>query len=190
MDHADLVPLFLRFGGRRVLVVGAGTVGTKKARDFVDAGAKVTVVAREASDEVKALAASGKVALALRPFETRDVNDAHLVVSATGDGGVQAAVFAAADARGTFVLAVDDPAHGSAASGAVVRRPPFLVAISSSGELPAMSRLLREILEAVLPEERWISAARALRARWKREKVPMSDRFEDLLRSLTEKPPR
>lgn len=181
----DLLPLFLRMKDRRVLVVGAGSIGTKKAADFAGAGARVTVVAREASAEMTAMAAAGRVVLVLRDFDDRDVDGVHLVVSATGDAGVQARIFAAADARGTFVLAVDDPAHGSAASGAVVRRPPFLVAISSSGEAPALSRLIREIVEAALPEDRWVDAARELRTKWKREKTPMNERFAELLRAIT-----
>ena len=64
------------------------------------------------------------------------------------------------------------------------RRPPFLVAISSSGEAPALSRLLREVIEGALPAPRWIAAARALRAEWKRDGTPMADRFPALVRKV------
>jgi len=38
------------------------------------------------------------------------------------------------------------------------------------------------VLESALPTERWIAEARALRAEWKRDAVPMADRFPALVR--------
>ncbi|MGH7328541.1 MAG: precorrin-2 dehydrogenase/sirohydrochlorin ferrochelatase family protein [Polyangiaceae bacterium] len=186
MDPSRLLPIFLDVQDRDVLVVGAGSVAARKIADFTDAGARVHVVAIEAIAEIEARAKNREIRLDLRSFEDRDVDDAWLVVSATGDPAVEARVHAAAEARKKFVIAVDDLASGSAASGAVIRRPPFVVAISSSAELPAMTRLLREILERALPEDRWIRAARDLRAKWKREKAPMASRFEELVRAVSE----
>lgn len=169
-----------------MLVVGAGNVAARKVRDFIEAGAKVRVVATAAIPEIEARAKNGEIRLDLRSFEDRDVDDAWLVVSATGAPDVEARVYTAAEHQKKFVIAVDDLASGSAASGAVIRRPPFVVAISSSAELPAMTRLLREILERALPEDRWIREARDLRAKWKRQKTPMASRFEELVRAVSD----
>jgi siroheme synthase-like protein len=103
------------------------------------------------------------------------------------DAAVQRAIADDAEARHLFVLAIDDPEHGSAMSGAVVRRPPFVIAISSSAEVPALTRLVREVIECALPEDRWIAAARQLRARWKREKTPMASRFGELLADFSKR---
>jgi uroporphyrin-III C-methyltransferase / precorrin-2 dehydrogenase / sirohydrochlorin ferrochelatase len=172
----DLYPLFLRLRDRRVLVVGGGTVATRKVAELVDAGAHVIVVAPETAIE--------GVEVRRRPFQESDLDDVWLVIAATNDSEVNAAVASAAESRRIFVNAVDDPPNASAFFGAVIRRAPFLVAISSSGELPAMSRLIREILESVLPEERWIERARALRREWKAKKTPMSERFGQLVRAI------
>ncbi|MDB4998416.1 MAG: siroheme synthase, partial [Myxococcaceae bacterium] len=181
----DLVlPLFLRVAGRGVVVFGAGSIATRKIAELVEAGAQVRVVSPDASDEVKALAAAGRVTWTARGYEKADLDDAWLVVSATDDAVVQRAIFDDAEARRLFVLAIDDPQHGSAMSGAVVRRPPFVIAISSSAEVPALTRLVREIIERALPEDRWIAAAKELRARWKRDKTPMASRFGELLRDF------
>lgn len=195
MDPSRLLPLFLDLHDREVLIVGAGPVAARKIADFVDAGARVRVVAPSAIDEIESRAKIGEIRLDLRSFEDADVNGAWLVVSATGAPEIEARVYAAAQAEKKFVIAVDDLASGSAASGAVIRRPPFVVAISSSAELPAMTRLLREVLERALPEDRWIRAARDLRAKWKREKTPMASRFEELVRAVSDarsdaQPPR
>jgi len=179
-----LLPLFVRLSGRSVLVVGAGSVAERKLVELLDAGARVVVVSPEATPAVAELSSTGRVRWERRGFAEEDAVGRYLIVSATGDAAVQRAVFAAGEARSTFVLAIDDPDHGSAYGGAIVRRQPF----SSAAEAPALSRLLREIIEKILPEDRWVQAARALRARWKREGTPMGSRFEELVRSFRDEP--
>jgi siroheme synthase-like protein len=186
----SLFPVFLKLADRAVLVVGAGPVTERKVEALLEAGARVRLVAPEATADLRRLADEGRLQWVPRRFEERDVDDAWLVVSATGDPETQRRVTAAAEARRAFVLAVDDPPNASAYSGAVVRRPPFLVAISSSGATPALTRVLREIIEQVLPGDRWVEEARALRRRWVADSTPMGERFGDLVRHLKVAPPR
>jgi siroheme synthase-like protein len=181
---ASTFPIFLDLHDRDVLVVGAGEIASRKIQDLVAAGARVRVVAPKSHAAVEELAAKNKIAIERRAFEEKDVDGVWLVVAATGDPNVESLVFSAAESRRIFVLAVDDPAHASAASGSVIRRHPFIVSISSSGEVPAMTRLLREVLERVLPEDTWIQKARELRAQWKRSSTPMASRFEELVRAV------
>ena len=179
-----LYPLFLLLGGRSVVVLGAGVVAERKIEELIAAGAEVRVVAPEATDRVRALAAASSLTWEDRAFVPTDLDAVWLVVSATGDAEVQRRIFEEAEARQVFVLAVDDLPHGSAYGGAVIRRPPFIVSISSSAEAPALTRLLREVIEQALPDDRWVTAARTLRARWKSEKTPMASRFGELLRAF------
>ncbi len=180
-----LYPLFLLLGGRAVVVLGAGLVAERKIEELIGAGAKVRVVAPEATERVRALAAGSALAWEKRAFSPSDLDGAWLAVSATGDADVQRRIFEEAEARQLFVLAVDDLPHGSAYGGAIIRRPPFIVSISSSAQAPGLTRLLREVIEQALPDERWVAAARELRARWKKEKTPMTSRFAELLRQFT-----
>jgi siroheme synthase-like protein len=183
-DEASLHPLFLKLEGRAVLVVGAGEVAERKIRTLLDANARVRVVAPEATEGVRQLAASGAIEWQARAFEETDVDGVWLVFAATDDGRAQRRVAAASEARTTFCVAIDDPANASAYSGAIVRRPPFLVAVSSSGQTPALTRLVRELIEELLPGQDVVETAAALRARWQAEKKPMGERFEELLEEL------
>ena len=182
--EAELLPLFLKLEGRDVLVVGAGEIALRKIEALVQARARVRVVAPDATEGVKLLAQQGRVAWSQRGFEEADADGAWLVVAATSDAQVQVRAAAAAEGRHVFCLAVDDPANASAYSGAVVRRPPFAIAISSGGATPALTRLVREIVEQALPGDEWVEHARKLRDRWQKEGTPMADRFAQLLREL------
>lgn len=183
-DGANLLPLFLKLEGKLALVVGAGAVAERKIASLLDVGARVRVVAPEASEAVKRFAEEGRVEWRARAFEDADVGDAWLVYVATSNPDVQRAVASAAEARRVFCVAVDDPPNASAYSAAVVRRPPMVVAISSSGAAPALTRLLREVIEHMLPADEWIRRAEELRAQWLRDGTPMADRFAQLVREI------
>jgi siroheme synthase-like protein len=182
--QAGLFPLFLKVEGRAVLVIGAGAVAEGKIASLLAAGARVRVVAPSATEAVRRLAREGRVEWREGPFEEGDADGAWLVIAATSDPDAQRAAAAAALSRRVFVIAVDDPGNASAYSGAVVERPPFTVAISSSGSTPALTRLLREIIEDLLPGDAWVEHAKRLRAAWRAEGTPMGDRFAELVRAF------
>jgi uroporphyrin-III C-methyltransferase/precorrin-2 dehydrogenase/sirohydrochlorin ferrochelatase len=99
---------------------------------------------------------------------------------------VNRAVAAAAEDRGVFVNAVDDPAPASAYTGGVFRRGGITIAVSTEGRAPALAGLLREALEAVIPEEvaSWVEEAQRLRQRQKADGIPMGRRRPLLLEAL------
>lgn len=179
----ELYPVFLKLAGLRVVVVGGGNVAASKLAGLVAAGADITVVAPAICGEIRARG----VALVEREFSAADLDGARWVVAAATPA-VNREVAAAAHARGLFVNAVDDVASASAYLGGVVKKGPALLAISTRGLAPALAGLLREALEAVLPDdvERWLEVAQAARTAWKRDGVPMAQRRPLLLRALNE----
>jgi uroporphyrin-III C-methyltransferase/precorrin-2 dehydrogenase/sirohydrochlorin ferrochelatase len=168
------------------VVVGGGPVAAGKLDGLLEAGARVTVIAPVISAPIRARAVgNGRIALVHRGFTASDLDGARWVVAAATPE-VNRGVAAAAAARGLFVNAVDDVASASAYLGGVVRRGPAVVAISTGGLAPALAGLLREALDAVLPEdlERWIDLAITVRADWKRTGTPIAERRPLLLRAL------
>ncbi len=79
----NLFPMFLKLEGRQCLVVGAGKVGEPKIGGLLETGARIRVVALEASPAVREWARSGKIDLDLRPFMADDLDGAFLAVVAT-----------------------------------------------------------------------------------------------------------
>src|SRR5262249_58537423 len=85
-----------------------------------------------------------------------------------------------------FVKGVDDRRNASAYLGGVVRRDGVTIAISTSGDAPALAGLLREGIDALLPDDlaRWSAAARDVRREWKANGTPMAERRPRLLEAL------
>jgi siroheme synthase-like protein len=180
-QNDPLFPSFLKLGGRSVVLVGGGAVAVAKHASLVAAGARVTVVA----PAIDARLRQPGTMLVERGFQPADLDGAWFVVAAATPA-VNQRVAAAAEERRLFVNAVDDVSAASAYAGGVVRRGPVTVAVSTGGGAPALAGLLREALEAVLPEdlERWLTTARELRPGWRAERVPMEARRPLLLEAL------
>ena len=174
---ADMFPIFVDLNGRRVVVVGGGTVAASKLSALLAARAHLVVVAPEVCP---AIVATG-VSVERRPFRPADLDGTWFVIAAATPT-VNQAVAEAAHARRIFVNAVDDPGHASAYLGGVVRRASVTVAISTDGDAPALAGLLREGLDALLPADvdTWCRLGRDLRRDWKADGVPI-DRRRPLL---------
>jgi uroporphyrin-III C-methyltransferase/precorrin-2 dehydrogenase/sirohydrochlorin ferrochelatase len=140
-------PVVLDLDGRRCVVVGGGTVAEHKARGLLEAGAAVTVIAGEVTDGIAALCARGNAAVVARPYAEGDLAGAFLVIAATDDPSVNARVHAEAKQRAVLLNAVDDAAHCDFAAPSVLRRGDLTIAVSTSGQAPALARRVRELLE-------------------------------------------
>ncbi|MBH8420005.1 siroheme synthase CysG, partial [Klebsiella pneumoniae] len=87
-----------------------------------------------------------------KTFDPQQLDDVFLAIAATDDNALNAAVFAEADKRRVLVNVVDDQPRCSFIFPSIIDRSPLVVAVSSSGQAPALARLLREKLEAMLPQ--------------------------------------
>jgi uroporphyrin-III C-methyltransferase / precorrin-2 dehydrogenase / sirohydrochlorin ferrochelatase len=179
----DPYPVFLRLNGREVLVVGAGNVAAGKLDGLLASGARVTVVAPRVADELR----RPGVRIEEREFSAEDLDGKWFVVAAAPPE-VNRAVARAAESRGVFVNAVDDTDSASAWLGGVLRKGGITAAISTGGRSPALAGLLREALEALIPDdvESWARVALELRVHWKADAVPVGLRRPLLLRALNE----
>jgi siroheme synthase-like protein len=178
-----LFPVFLKLVNRPVLVIGGGQVATAKLAALQQAGARVTVV----SPKVAPAIVGAGVRVVRRPFRAADLNGQWFVVSAATPA-VNRAVARAAERRGIFVNAVDDPQHASAYLGGIVRKSGVTIAVSTDGAAPALAGLLREGLDAVLPADidRWMDVAHHARTSWRAKRTPMERRRPMLLRALNQ----
>jgi precorrin-2 dehydrogenase/sirohydrochlorin ferrochelatase len=155
-------PVNLLVEGLECLVVGGGPVAARKAEGLRRCGARVHVVAPAVGDEVRSLP---EVTWDERTYRAGEAAAYRLVMAATDDPEVNAAVFRDGQGSGAWVNAADDPAHCSFTLPSVARRGPLTVAISTGGHSPALAVWLRahvdeemgpeyEVLLGLLSDER------------------------------------
>jgi siroheme synthase-like protein len=150
-----MLPLALDLTGRDVVVLGAGRIGTRKAAQLVEAGAKVRVIATE----LLAPLPEGVTSFEQRPWSPEDLEGSWLVVSAVADGRVNDAVVAEANRRGIWLNVVDDPERSSFYFAALHRAGDVVLAVSTEGAAPALSSVLRDRLAEALPASTASTAA-------------------------------
>ncbi|HVV31276.1 MAG TPA: uroporphyrinogen-III C-methyltransferase [Mycobacteriales bacterium] len=143
-------PLLLDLTGRRVLVVGAGVVAARRIPGLVGAGADVTVVAPEHLPVIAAAA----VTLVTRPYRHTDVDGAWLVLAATDDESVNAAVAADAEAAGIWCVRADagDASAAWTPAVATVELPGgrATVAVGTDPADPRRAAALRDAIRLLL----------------------------------------
>jgi siroheme synthase-like protein len=149
MSRSPQFPINLELAGKPCLVVGAGAIALRKARQLAASGAAITVVAPEVHEGFADLDAT----VHQREFTPDDVTGQRLVITATGVRAVDQAVFDTADSQGIWVNSADDPERCTFTLPAVLRRGSVMVTTSTAGTSPALASWLRnELAERIGPE--------------------------------------
>jgi precorrin-2 dehydrogenase/sirohydrochlorin ferrochelatase len=123
----------LRLSGRRCLVVGGGDVGLEKVEGLLACGGDVTLVAPEAIEPLRELAAEGSIRWERRGYGPGDLEGTFMVVAATSDTEVNIRVFEDAERRAMLVNVVDVPPLCNFILPAIIRTGPLAIAISTAG---------------------------------------------------------
>jgi siroheme synthase-like protein len=179
-------PIMLDLTDVPVLVVGGGRIAQRKVEGLLRAHADVTVVAPRIEDGLRALS----VRITEKAYEPSDLDHVRLVITATDEAAVNAAVAADATRRGIWVNSADDPANCTFTLPAVARDGDVTVAVATGGASPALSSHLRGEIEAWLVEIRAGDAATTLAVQRSQlhaagestESVDWSDRVRAALR--------
>ena len=143
----SLFPMFMKLRGRECLVVGGGKVGEPKIGGLIDTGARVHVVALEASSQVREWADAGTIGLELCPFSAGDLDGKFLVVAATPSTSLNNLIYREAQLRGIPCNVVDVPELCDFFYPAVVQRGDLQIAISTAGQSSSLAQKLRQQLE-------------------------------------------
>jgi len=118
-------PVFLDLRGQQCVVIGAGETAAAKARELAEAGAEVRTIG--AAD-----------------YRTGDLAGARLAIDVSGDAGIGRQIRADADAAGVLLNIMDKPRECDFIAPAILQRGPLQVAVSTSGESPALAQAVRD----------------------------------------------
>ncbi|MEH3133063.1 MAG: uroporphyrinogen-III C-methyltransferase [Mycolicibacterium neoaurum] len=147
-DNAYLVGL--RLEGRKVVVVGGGTVAQRRLPLLVAAGADVHVITLAATPAVEAFGdSSATVTVTLRAFRDEDLDGAWYALAATDDPEVNAAIVAGADRRRIFCVRADIAREGTAVTPASFEYEGLSVGVLASGEHRRSAAIRSAIHEAL-----------------------------------------
>jgi len=140
-------PVCLDIRNRNCLVVGGGSVGTRKVMMLLACGANVTVVSPVATEKLRELFNNDAAELKERPFKISDLDGQFLVIGATDNQDLNRQIHAEAERRGLLCNIADRPEACNFILPSIVNRGDLIIAISTSGKSPAFAKKLRKHLE-------------------------------------------
>lgn len=143
-DNAYLVGL--RLAGKKVVVVGGGTVAQRRLPLLVASGADVHVITIDATPAVEAIEG---ITLTMRPFRDGDLEGAWYVIAATDDPAVNAAIVEEAESRRVFCVRADVAIEGTAVTPATFDYEGLSVGVLAGGEHRRSAAIRSAIHEAL-----------------------------------------
>ncbi|MBN1435997.1 MAG: bifunctional precorrin-2 dehydrogenase/sirohydrochlorin ferrochelatase [Sedimentisphaerales bacterium] len=142
-----LYPIFIDLSNRQVVVIGGGNIATHKVQSLLATKAEIVVIAPQLTTELQQLAQQNRITTHQRPYQSGDLDSAHLVICATNQPDINQRVRADADAIRVFCNVVDDPQHCSYYTPSVAQQGPLTLAVSTTGICPSLAKRLRQQLQ-------------------------------------------
>jgi uroporphyrin-III C-methyltransferase/precorrin-2 dehydrogenase/sirohydrochlorin ferrochelatase len=136
----------LRLTGKKVVVVGGGTVAQRRLPLLIASGADVHVISRSATRSVEAMTG---ITLALREYRDGDLDGAWYAIAATDDPRVNEAVVAEAESRQVFCVRADIAVEGTAVTPATFSYAGLSVGVLAGGEHRRSAAIRSAIREAL-----------------------------------------
>jgi precorrin-2 dehydrogenase/sirohydrochlorin ferrochelatase len=146
-------PVNLDIKDRHCLVVGGGSVASRKVKTLLECGANVTVVSLKFTDALTDLEQNKGIILVKRPYKTSDLDEKFLVIGATNDEKLNRRINADAEKRNMLCNIADVPDICNFILPSIIRRGDLCIAISTSGKSPAFAKKLRKDLEKKFGDE-------------------------------------
>ena len=180
-------PMFADLQGRLCVVVGGGLVAQRKVTTLLSYGARITVVSPTVTRRLARYAAQRRIRYVARTFRPADLAGSCLVYGATNDERINHSVSQTAQRARIFANIVDQKPLCSFIAPAIFRRGELVVAFSTGGASPTVSKLLRRDLTATVGRDyaRLVRLLGGLRGIAKRRLPSYNDRkryFDRLVR--------
>nr|WP_255017070.1 siroheme synthase CysG [Psychrobacter sp. PraFG1] len=135
-----------------VLIVGGGEVAQRKADLLSRAGACITILAPQISQEIHQLLSDERHTLITAHYDKKYIDGKRIVIAGTDDEALNHQVHADCKALNIPVNVVDTPPLCDFIFPAIVDRNPIVIGISSNGKAPVLARLTRARLETLIPQ--------------------------------------
>jgi len=149
---SNYFPAYVDLKGKDILVIGGGRVATRKVKKLLEFTENITVVSPEVTKELEKLIRKRKLKWIKRKFKPLDLKGRFLVIVAVDDIRLQKRVFELCEKKRILCNSVDSPKYCNFIFPSIIKKGDLLISISTSGKVPALSRVLREKIEECLPK--------------------------------------
>jgi precorrin-2 dehydrogenase/sirohydrochlorin ferrochelatase len=144
-------PVFLDLRQKNCLVVGGGQVGERKVKTLQACGARVRLVSRDLTPYLSREIREKRVSFVSGSYQAGLLEGCFLVIGATDDPQVNRRISSDARQRGLLCNIADSPEECNFILPSLLERGDLLIAVSTSGQSPALAKKIRRQLEREFP---------------------------------------
>ena len=143
----------LNLKGRNILVVGAGTEGTKRIKSLSKHDCKIIIISETVNESLYEIEGKNNPIILIRrkiedPNILDEFNDIFIVFASTNDPFLNKKIIEKAKEKGILSYSIDDPAASDFFFTSIINIDEIIqVAISTSGKSPLMSKIIRDRIE-------------------------------------------
>ena len=159
------LPVMLNVTNKKVLIVGGGKIGTRKAISLYEAGALITCLSVDFTHELEGM--SGKIVLKNKSFEDRDITAYFLVIAATNEVETNKKVYELCSERNILCQTVDRYNESDFDFLATHKWQDLVIAVSTYGKAPKFSKDLIKALSETISEEQLLQLGKEITEREK-----------------------
>lgn len=161
----EYLPIFVNLNQQPVLVIGGGIVAARKVELLIRAGAKITVISKKLCSFLIELLSQNKIIWLNTSFQKKHVKNILLIIAATNNNKLNKKISEISKKKLILVNVVDDKPKCSFIFPSILDRSPLLIAISSNGLSPILTRIIKEKLEIFFPQK--ISKVVEIAGKWR-----------------------
>lgn len=146
-------PMFVDLKGKKIIVIGGGKVAYRKVTKLLPFEAEITVIAPDICFEIQELLNdNSNLILKNRNFETEDIKNAFLVISATNNNSTNQQVAQICKSQNIPINSVDDIENCTFLFPALIKKESLVIGCSTSGKVPDIAAFIKNAIEQDLPQ--------------------------------------
>ncbi len=146
-------PAFLNLTNKKILIIGGGKIAADKIEKLLDFTQDITILAPALGDRTKDLIIKHDLALIQRTYQKGDIDEFFLVIVAVDDLELQKDIFQEAQNKKILVNSVDSTEYCDFIFPSYIKEKDLIIAFSTSGASPALSKYLRRAIQKLLPPD-------------------------------------
>ncbi|MGL4606165.1 MAG: precorrin-2 dehydrogenase/sirohydrochlorin ferrochelatase family protein [Eubacteriaceae bacterium] len=175
-----MLPLLFNLKNKRILVVGAGKIGTKRVEILLENGGQVFCLGLEFSDRIKEIQNSN-LKFIKKKYEPKDLRGMALVVVATNDKQLNARIKKDAEELGILCNRSDAPEDSDFIFPGTLRRGELSISVCTEGASPSLTKSILKDL-AVQYDESYIERIKRLKEC--RKRILKENKEREILREM------
>ncbi len=146
-------PMFVDLKGKKIIVIGGGKVAYRKVTKLLPFEAEITVIAPDICSEIQNLSDdNSNLIIKNRNFETEDIKNAFLVISATNNSSTNQQVAQICKSQNIPINSVDDIENCTFLFPALIKKESLVIGCSTSGKVPDIAAFIKNAIEQDLPQ--------------------------------------